>query len=255
MLLDSHVHLTDSELLPYFPYILAGMKKMGIASCSVTVDVATSNKSLELFGGYREHVKQFIGIHPEAAEREYGQLDAFEVLFHDNIANLDGVGEIGLDRTYVERGVSYEKQNAVFCKMLELAERGGKPVSIHSRRSLDDILAILGSYKVTTLLHWFAGSKKQLAKCMDMHRVFVSYGPALLYADDKKVLLQNSRPDRVLIETDGPVRYSRCFRDLPSMPTSFLVSVLAETSRVMGKTVEETKAMLEANASSYLGTG
>lgn len=255
MLLDAHVHLTDPELLPYFSPILTGMQKMGIAACSVTVDTSTSLLSLERFGRYQKHIKQFIGIHPESADREAGKLDEFEQLFSDNVASLCGVGEVGLDKTYVERGVSYERQNEVFSKMLGLAEKTGKPVSIHSRRALDDILAILPSYKVSALLHWFAGSKRQLARCMDFDRVFVSFGPALVYADDKKVLLKNSRHDRVLIETDGPVRYSRCFRDLPSMPTSFLFSVLAETARVLDMPVEETRTMLEANGAAYLGTG
>lgn len=251
LLLDSHIHLTDLEYSGYLNYILTGLYKMGICACSVTVDVASSIRSFELFNGHREIIKQFIGIHPEASGRE--NIDSFVELFEKNITNISGVGEIGLDRNYVGRGASYEKQNQVFLKMLELAEKNQKPVSIHSRSSLDDVLSILPSYRLkSALLHWFAGSKKQLTRCMEMDGVFVSFGPALLYAQDKKTLLMASNPDRVLIETDGPVKYSRCFTGYPSISTSFLVSVLAEVAKIFGERVEVTTQRLERIAKAYL---
>src|SRR5665648_1220880 len=52
---------------------------------------------------------------------------------------------------------------------------------IHSRKSMDDILQVLPSYKIqSSLLHWFNGNKKHLKQAMDMN-IFVSYGPVLLY--------------------------------------------------------------------------
>jgi TatD DNase family protein len=251
LLLDAHIHLTDNEYAGYLQHIIASMRAMNIVACSVTVDVETSSKSFGLFNSCRDVVRQFVGIHPEAAARE--DFEKFSELFRSNLQSIDGVGEIGLDKTYVESGVPYERQKKVFHRMLQLAESSGKPVSIHSRKSLDDILEILPSYKIKgTLLHWFAGSKKQLAKSMDMG-LFVSYGPALVYAEDKQVLLKNTSKDRFLIETDGPVRYSRCFEGLPAISTSFLVSVAAKVAGVLGVTYEEAVLQLEGNAKSYLG--
>lgn len=230
---------------------MASLRAMNIIACSVTVDVETSSKSFTLFNSCRDVVRQFVGIHPEAAARE--DIEKFSEVFQSNLHSIDGVGEIGLDKTYVEMGVPYERQNEVFHRMLQLAESSGKPVSIHSRKSLDDILEILPSYKIKgVLLHWFAGSKKQLAKSMDIG-LFVSYGPALVYAEDKKVLLKNTNKDRFLVETDGPVRYSRCFQDLPAISTSFLVSVAATVAGVLGTTYEEAVLQLESNGRSYLG--
>lgn len=251
MLLDAHIHLTDNEYSSYLQHVIASLRAMNIIACSVTVDVETSSKSFALFSSCRDVVRQFVGIHPEAAARE--DTEKFSELFQSNLQSIDGVGEIGLDKTYVEMGVPYERQKQIFHRMLQLAESSGKPVSIHSRKSLDDILEILPSYKIKgALLHWFAGSKKQLAKSMDMG-LFVSYGPALVYAEDKQVLLKNTDKDRFLVETDGPVRYSRCFEGLPAISTSFLVSVAATASRVLGMAYEKAVLQLESNAKSYLG--
>jgi TatD DNase family protein len=249
LLLDAHVHLTDSEYSDYLPHIITSLRSMGIVACSVTVDTETTLRSFNLFSSCRDVVKQFVGIHPEAAAKD--DFEKFKDIFQSHAHLIDGIGEIGLDGTY---DVPYDRQKQVFSASIALAESTGKPVSIHSRKALDDILEILPSYKLKgTLLHWFAGSKKQLAKSMDMG-LYVSYGPALVYSDDKKVLLKNTQRERFLVETDGPVRYSRCFESLPAVSSSFLVSVVASSARVLDISYEETIQLLERNSKTYLGS-
>lgn len=251
MLCDAHVHLTDSEYSAYIADVVTSLRAMNIVACSVAVDLETSRKSLELFDDARDAVRQFVGIHPEFAAREDPQKLAD--LVKSNGRSIDGIGEIGLDPTYEsERGVPYEKQKQVFHTMLAIAESDGKPVSIHSRRALDDVLDILPSYKLRgTLLHWFAGSKKQLARSMDMG-LFVSYGPALLYADEKKTLLKNTQRDRFLVETDGPVRYSHCFEGKPALSTSFLASIVLAASHILDLSYAETVEILRKNSEAFL---
>lgn len=251
LLYDAHVHLTDSEYSGYIDRVLTSLRAMKIVACSVTVDLETSRKSIELFSNSRDVIRQFVGIHPEFAVRE--DPDRMSELVKSNAKSIDGIGEIGLDGTYeAQRGVPYERQKQVFYSMLALAEVEGKPVSIHSRHALDDVLDVLPSYRLKgVLLHWFAGSKKQLARSMDME-CYVSYGPALVYADDKKVLLKNTRRERFLMETDGPVRYSRCFENKPALPSSFLASVVLAGSRVLGVSYAETVGMVQENTEAFL---
>lgn len=223
---------------------------MKIIACSVTVDLDTTARSFALFDQAGDVVKQFVGIHPEAAARE--DLDKFKEVFHANLHSIDGVGEIGLDGTY---DIPYERQKQVFNAMLELAEAQKKPVSIHSRKAVDDVLEVLPSYKIkSVLLHWFAGSKKQLARSMDMG-LYVSYGPALVYSEDKKVLLKNTDKNKFLVETDGPVRYSRCFENLPAVSSASLVSVVWSAACALGISYEEIVQVLEKNSKSYLADG
>jgi len=247
LLFDAHVHLTDGEYSGYIQHVIASLRAMKIVACSVTVDIETTAKSFQLFDSARDVVRQFVGIHPEAAARE--DPDKFKEMFKSNLKSIDGVGEIGLDGTY---DVPYDRQKQIFNTMLGLAESEKKPVSIHSRKTLDDVLDILTSYKIKgVLLHWFAGSKKQLAKSMDMG-LYASYGPALVYSEDKKVLLKNTDKSRFLVETDGPVRYSRCFENLPAVSSAFLVSVVSSAAYTLGLPYEETAQLLKQNSEAYL---
>jgi TatD DNase family protein len=252
MLFDAHIHLSDDEFTPYREFIVNNLRALKIRACSVTVNIETSLRNLQYFNhSTNDVITKFIGIHPEFAYRE--DLSKFIEIFNENSASIKGIGEIGVDPTYVNNNQStYQKQKEVFDLMLSLAEATKKPVSIHSRRALDDILETLDSYNIEcVLLHWFAGSKKQLKKSMDMG-LYVSYGPALLYSNDKKILLKNTDRDRILVETDGPVRYSRCFNNYPAMSSSFLITVVDCVAKTLGISYGEILDILRINSETYL---
>lgn len=247
-LTDAHIHLSDGEYGPDIPFILTAMEKMRIRACCVSMDYDTSNSTLAL-AGKSPLVLPFLGIHPEKAS---GDLDLVQDLIVKNSGQISGIGEIGLDRTYVSDEAGFARQVEVFETMLSLAEKFGKPVSIHSRKTLEEIFSILPSYKLGgSLLHWFAGNKKQLQKAMDLG-CYVSYGPAMVYAQDKQVLLSLTSPERILVETDGPVKFSKCF-GFKTAQITFLPSVLFCASQILAKPYDETLDLIAKNASSYLG--
>ena len=53
---------------------------------------------------------------------------------------------------------------------------------------------------------------------------YVSFGPYLLYSEDKKALLKESDLSLLLLETDGPVTYKHCFENVITLP-AFIVSL------------------------------
>jgi len=247
-LTDAHIHLSDNEYSDDMEYILTAMDKMKIRACCVSMDNTSSKSTLDL-SQRSSLVLPFIGIHPEKADDD---LNAMVGLITQNSSKISGIGEIGLDKTYVSDEAGFSRQVLVFQELLSLAEKLVKPVSIHSRKTLDEIFSILPSYSIKgVLLHWFSGSKKQLQKAMELG-CFVSYGPAMIYSDDKKVLLSETRMDKILLETDGPVRFSRCF-GLKTAQITFLPSVLFCAASVMKKSYDEMLLISEKNVDSYLG--
>lgn len=246
-LYDSHIHLTDPYYENDLDYIIRSMENMKIQACCVSMDTVTSKKTLDL-GNKSELILPFIGIHPE---RINDDLELMINLITENQQNISGIGEIGLDPTYVKSDEDNKKQIHFFETLLSLAEKFKKPVSIHSRKSLDEIFSIMTSYDTQhALLHWFDGSKKQLQKAMDMG-FFVSYGPVTIYANDKQALLSQTLENKILVETDGPVKFSRCF-EMKSGQISFIPSVVFCASKVLGKSYDEMALLLEENTKSFL---
>ena len=247
-LTDAHIHLSDDEYLQDMSFIITSMEKMKIRACCVSMDHQSSEKTLEL-GQKSQLILPFVGIHPEKATDD---LEAVVKLIDKNSRQIAGIGEIGLDKTYVSDSSGFQRQEAIFHSMLSIAEKLKKPVSIHSRSTLDEILAILPSYSISAmLLHWFAGSKKQLKIAMDLG-CFGSYGPTMVYAKDKQVLLSETNKDRILVETDGPVRFSGCF-GLKAAQITFLPSVVFCAAKVLHKTYDEMSYEIEQNSKRYLG--
>ena len=179
-LFDSHIHLSDPVYDEDLNHIVKGMETMKIKACCVSMDCNNSKRTLEI-AKQSNLILPFIGIHPECASDD---LDQMTNLILDNIDIISGIGEIGLDPTYVQSNEDKKNQTLVFESLLSIAEKYQKPVSIHSRKSLDDVFEIMTSYKTkNALLHWFDGSKKQLRVAMDMG-FFVSFGPVMIYAND-----------------------------------------------------------------------
>lgn len=245
---DSHVHLSDPIYRDDLDYIISGMREIKLKACCVSTNTCDAQNTLRIAKS-TELVLPFIGIHPEYANDD---LEFMVDLVHQNSEIISGIGEIGLDPTYAQSEDDSSRQAYVFETLLSLAEKYHKPVSIHSRKSLDDIFQTMTSYNTKhALLHWFDGNKKQLQKAMDMD-FFVSYGPVLIYANDKQSLLANTQESKILVETDGPVRFSRCF-EMKSAQVSFIPSVVFCASKILGKSFEDTALLLETNSKSYVG--
>ena len=246
-LYDAHIHLSDTEYEHDIQLILNCMKRLCIKACCVSMDYSSSKKTLEL-GKKSEYVLPFIGIHPEKAQND---TESIFKLIDENNGKISGIGEIGLDSTYTNSDEEFQKQEEVFKTQLSYAEKFGKPVSIHSRKTLDQILEILPSYKIpSVLLHWFDGSKKQLQKAMDL-QCYVSFGPVMVYSQDKQVLLSKANKDRILVETDGPVRFSRCFENKTAQ-IDFIPSIVFCASKVLHMNYDELCNVIEQNSQRYL---
>ena len=246
-LYDAHIHLSDTEYEHDIPLILNHMKKLRVKACCVSMDYSSSKKTLEL-GKQSDLILPFIGVHPEKAQDD---TDLVFKLIDENSEKISGIGEIGLDNTYTNSDEEFQKQEEVFKTQLSYAEKFGKPVSIHSRKTLDKILEILPSYKVPSiLLHWFDGSKKQLQKAMDLE-CYVSFGPVMVYSQDKQVLLSKADKDKILVETDGPVRFSRCFENKTAQ-IDFIPSIVFCASKVLHMNYDELCDVLEQNSQRYL---
>lgn len=245
---DSHIHLSDPQYASDMKFLLKQMEYLKIKACCVSMDYNNSLQTLEL-AKKSNLILPFIGIHPECANEE---LENISRLIEENHNYISGIGEIGLDSTYVTQNEDVKKQTQVFETLLSFAEKFNKPISIHSRKSLDDVFEIMTSYNTKhALLHWFDGSKKQLQRAMDMG-FFVSYGPVMIYANDKQTLLSKTSESQILVETDGPVRFSRCF-EMKSGQISFIPSVIFCASKILGKSFDDMASMLEKNSNLFLG--
>jgi TatD DNase family protein len=251
---DSHIHLSDKIYDENLKLIFDVMNNLNIQVCSVSVDLESSSKNIILKKKYFENselFKTFVGIHPEYASLKH--LETFNDFFLSNKENIAGIGEIGLDPTYIHNNGpnTFDIQKIIFNHMLDIAEKNGKPVSIHSRRSLKDILQVLTTYRIKRVsFHWYDGNKSFLRK-INESGYYVSFGPYLLYSEDKKTLLKESDISLLLMETDGPVYYKRCFENVLTSP-AFIISLINSASIILKKNFNELANIIFKNSFNFL---
>ena len=243
-LYDTHVHLADAAYRPLGRAVEASMEALGIAAFCVATTAEDSVRCAEAAAG-SDRLVAFAGVHPDGAGGETARVAGLV-----ESGRVGGVGEIGLDPTVTDEA-GYAQQREVFGEMLALAEAHGLPASIHSRRSVDDVLDTLTSYRVRAALHWFDGNRRQLRRAMEMG-VYVSYGPVCVYAAGRDRLIAATSPDLALAETDGPVRFSRCFAGAPAQPCH-IPSVVLCMARARGVGYGQMRRTLAENSRRYLG--
>ena len=129
-LYDTHIHLSDPEYQKDLKIIIQNMEHMHTKACCVSMDNENSEQTLRL-SEMSELIFPFIGIHPEKANDD---LDSMANMIENNIKTIAGIGEIGLDPTFCNSDEDFKRQKLVFEKLLSIAEKYNKPISVHTRK-------------------------------------------------------------------------------------------------------------------------
>lgn len=197
MIVDFHCHL---DLYPDPTGAVRRCKEQDAYVLSVTTTPKAWRGTLALSKGHRR-IRTALGLHPQVAHERFRELPLFEAL----LPETRYVGEIGLDGS-PEFKSHRREQAMVFEHILRVtAAAGGRIMSIHSRHAADEVLDALAgqSGAGVAVLHWFSGTKTQLARAVDMGCWF-SVGPAMLKGKRGRDLVAAMPRERVLTETDGP---------------------------------------------------
>jgi len=241
---DAHIHLSEPEYAGRMHDIVENAKKTGVvAIVTNSMDLETSKTSLKLAEEHEGLVYAALGVHPWHVNQlnpdELEQIKDFIVQNGTNKERVVAIGEVGLDPQYAKRRAQKELQSKVFHEMLRLAEKLTLPVVIHSRWSAPKILEILPSYKrVTALWHWFSSPTELLPKIVERGD-YISEGPPVVFSDRIQEVVRLVPLERLLTETDGPVRYYGPFKDKETTP-----ALIPEVVKAIAQIKKNTEAQV-----------
>lgn len=172
-LTDTHCHLNLNQFEHDLEAVLRRALDAGIGRILVpNVDLETSRRAIELAESHPQ-IFAAVGIHPNTPDADQpGRFVELRMLaLHPKAA---AIGEIGLDYHWHTTEPDYQKR--ILRTQLDLAAEVQKPVIIHSRDALEDILPILRSWShalVSTgsplinrfgVMHAFEGDSAQAAE-------------------------------------------------------------------------------------------
>ena len=204
----------------------------------------SQERVLEIASQYNE-VFASLGIHPEEVkmnEKIEQQLDSLIDLIKKNKQNICAIGEIGLDHYFVKDKELYPLQKTIFDKMLLLAQDLNLPVNLHTKGAEKIVFDTLPSYKIPNInIHWYSGPENFLKLGMDRGYYF-SITPAISYSPVVKKVVLNVDKEHLLLESDGPVKYSGKI-GVPAMVKNVLNSI----SKLKEINSDELEKQIEEN--------
>lgn len=208
-LIDTHAHLEELENIDQ---IITAAKSAGIAGIICVGSGFNSNKKvIELSRIYEKLIFPALGLHPwEIHGQSVDELKKVFQQIENNINSICAIGEVGLDyNKHLLKLTSKESQKEILKRLLEIAVKYNKPVSLHSRYAWKDCLDCIIECGVTqAVFHWFTGFSSVLKDILD-GGYYISCTPAVEYHEEHRRAVKDTPLKQLLLETDTPVFYGK----------------------------------------------
>ena len=200
MLIDTHCHIYNSEM-ENAEDIIRKAAKRDIHLILNGTDPQSNREVLELAGRH-DNVHAALGyFYTFADEFTVDDISLLDSQLEDD--NVVAVGEIGLD--YYLTKDNKDNQKELFERMLDLAEKHGLPVIVHSRKSIQDTFDILKSHDVVGSLHSYNGSAEMAREFIKLG-FYIGIGGTVTHENNRKTrkIVNEIDINHMLVETDSP---------------------------------------------------
>lgn len=255
ILFDTHCHLDDTAFDGDRDAVFARARNAGVgAFLNPAYDLASSARAAALAGAH-DDVWAAAGIHPNDAQ----EADAQGLLRLDELLRAPRVvalGEIGLDYHWKRHSPVVARR--AFSDQIGLARAAGKPVIVHCREAMADVLATLsevntGTSAVPVLLHAFSGDEEQARESLRRGYLLGIGGP-LTYpkAETLRRIAASAPLSQIVLETDAPYLSPQPFRGRRNEP-AHMTGVAERLAALRGVPVDEIAETTTANARRLLG--
>ena len=256
-LIDTHSHIHDAEFDGDRDDAIHHARDAGVVYIvALGVDAENSRRAVELAERHADVVVAAAGVHPhDAKDASDADLDALEELAARESVAL--VGEIGLD--FYRNLSPREAQLRVLRRQLETARRVSKPVALHAREALPEMISELERWSASMggrlpdgrplgVMHYFAGDVEQARRCIELgflisvHTSVTHPKAAQLAAVATEIALEH-----LVLETDSPYGAPQRYRGKRNEP-AYVVEAAGRVAALKGLGVEQVAEATTRNA-------
>jgi TatD DNase family protein len=271
-MIDTHCHIHDSEFAEKSLYtadeLISRAKDAGVAKLVCVGTSLTSSLEAKEFCRTRQNCYYSVALHPHEAENYSStqleqQMEQLGQAVEGPQTRLVAIGECGLDYFYHSNTKVHQKQEQLFRKHIELAQKFNLPMIFHIRDSLkqeepsvgqafSDFFRIVDEYEgVRGVVHSFSATTTELDGVLE-RGFYVGLNGIMTFTKDqnqleaaKKIPLEN-----LLLETDAPFLTPKPFRGSINEPkhviiiTQFLSELRGESQALLAKQTSKNATLL-----------
>ena len=240
MWVDSHAHLAEEDYDSDRNEVIQRAKDAGIGKILlIGCGIAGAKRALSV-ALTDEIFDAAVGFHPEDIEN---LSDADWTLMEEMASHprTVAIGEIGLDFYWHHEPEHHQLQKEIFTRQIDLANRLGKPILIHTRDAIQQTLQLLKTHPVDKkgIMHCYSGSVEMAIEFVKLGYLISLAGPVTFKnAVVPKEVAKAIDLDHLMIETDSPYLTPMPFRGKRN-ESSYVVNVAKEICQL--KAIDEVK--------------
>lgn len=247
-LIDTHSHLYSEEFLPDLAEVVDRARIEGIKRIYLpAIDSKTANSMFQLEKDYPDLCIAMIGLHPCYVKANFREELQFVKKCLET-RKFAAVGEIGLDYHWDRSFDAAQKES--FSYQVDLALHYDLPIVIHSRDSMEDTIALVGSKQNGSLkgiFHCFSGTYEQAVQIIDLG-FLLGIGGVLTYKKSGLAEIVGRLPmESMVLETDAPYLTPVPFRGKRN-ESAYLKHIAVKLGEIKNLSLGEVSRITSANA-------
>ena len=211
MFFDSHSHFNDEKFDEDREDIIKKIFNEGISrTVCVGYNIKQSEFAVEIANNH-ENIFATCGISPNDVD-DFSEDSLKKIEELAQLSKVVAIGEIGLDYYWNKENKDIQKE--LFIKQIDIANKLGLPIAIHTREAVMDTLQILKEHPV---------DKKGIFHCCPLNKELIKEGLKLGFyiSFSGNITFKNAKSEeavsvvpmnKILIETDSPYLSPEPFR-------------------------------------------
>ena len=245
---DTHAHLYDEQFDSDRDAVVARAVACGVGRMLLpNIDLQTVEPMLEMCRQYPGRCFPMLGLHPTSVNEDFEkQLEIVEsYLEHTKVV---AIGETGIDLYWDRQYIG--QQTEAFRIHIGWARKYGLPLSIHCRKSYNEIIAILKKEQdglLTGVFHCFPGNVRQADEVTRLGFMLGIGGVATYKNAEMAAVVQHTDIERLLTETDAPYLPPAPYRGKRN-ESAYIYNIVQKIAELKSMPVSEVADATDANA-------
>jgi len=247
-MVDTHAHLYDRKFANDLDAVISRSVECKVERMLLpNIDARTVQPMLDVCRLYSDRCFPMMGLHPTAIDKDFErQLAVIEQYLHNT--EIVAIGETGIDLYWDKQYLDYQIE--AFRIHIGWAKKLGLPLSIHCRKSYNEIISILKKEQdgsLTGVFHCFPGNLRQAEEVVKLG-FMIGIGGVVTYKNaEMATVAQHIGIEHILVETDAPYLPPEPFRGKRN-ESAYITHIVQKIAELKSMTTNETANAINANA-------
>jgi TatD DNase family protein len=252
-MIDTHAHLYDKQFADDHDAVISRAINCGVERMLLpNIDVQTIEPMLNICRLHPDRCFPMLGLHPTSVDNDFERQLEIIGSYLDK-TEIVAIGETGIDLYWDKQYLA--QQLEAFRIQIGWAKKYRLPLSIHCRKSYNEIISILKKEQdgsLTGVFHCFPGNLRQAEEVIALGFMLGIGGVATYKNAEMANVAQHIGIEHILTETDAPYLTPAPFRGKRN-ESAYIYNIIQKIAELKSMSVDEVAKITKENAGRIFG--